>query len=131
VHTYDTAGNYRATLTIVGGDGATTSASARTTVVDRALPTARTGAATNVGATTATLNAHVVPNSDAITARFRWGTDPANLDRFTTKRSLPRESDFSADLTGLAPSTTYYYEVVAVNALGKTTGSVFSFVTTP
>ena len=37
----------------------------------------------------------------------------------------------SAALTGLAPGTTYYYEVVAINGGGTTDGTILSFKTAP
>jgi trimeric autotransporter adhesin len=37
----------------------------------------------------------------------------------------------SATVTGLSPSTTYYYQAVAQNSYGSTSGTIFSFTTTP
>jgi phospholipase C len=128
-HEYGAAGNYTATLTIVGPNGATTQASARTTVVDPTLPLSRTNAPAFVTATAARFHGHVGPNADAAVARFRWGTDPANLDRKTPARQMTREDDLSVDVTGLLPSTTYYYETVATNALGRSFGEIVSFTT--
>jgi phospholipase C len=131
VHRYPVAGNYTATLTVVGTDGLTTQAQARTTVVDPSIPDVSTDRATFVTATTARLNGHIVPNSEQTVAWFRWGTDPKNLDQSTVRAAVPREDDFYFDVEGLAPATTYYYRLVATNEVGIDKGHTASFTTAP
>jgi PKD repeat protein len=128
-HTYVAAGNYTATLTVVGPNGAITRASARTTVVDPASPESTTNPPAFVTATGARFEGHVSPNADATVAWFRWGTDPINLDQNTLPRPVPREDDVALDVTGLLPSTTYYYQTVSTNAVGNGDGEIVSFTT--
>jgi hypothetical protein len=110
-------------------------------------PTLTTGAASNVGQTTATLNASVSINpvedafGDGAVCEFQYGTDPTlqtgvatvaataiqpsgSCDQFTTS--------FSSTITGLTPGATYYYRAVIVspNVLpAPAYGSIVSFTT--
>jgi PKD repeat protein len=131
VHRYKAAGNYTATLTVVGSDGSPTQAQARTTVVDPSLPEVSTDRPSFVTATTARFNGHIVPNSEQTIGWFRWGTDPKNLDQATPHFEVPREDDVRFDLAGLAPATTYYYRLVATNEVGTEKGHTASFTTAP
>ncbi|HEX4491893.1 MAG TPA: alkaline phosphatase family protein [Acidimicrobiia bacterium] len=128
-HTYTEAGNYTAMLTVTGTDGKTTTAQARTTVVDPAGPDAHTKAASPVSSTTALLNAHVTPNGPDTTAWLVWGTDPAHLDHKTATQSVASEDNVVAEIDSLTPGTNYYFEVVATNADGTAHGGVLEFTT--
>ncbi len=96
-------------------------------------PTAAAKAATAVTSTTATLEAVVDSEGSTTTASFFYGTSPT----LATSRKTPGQSigdgsglvAVSAALTGLAPGTTYYFEVVAANDGGTTGGSILSFTT--
>lgn len=91
-----------------------------------------TNPATNVTAVSATLNATVNPNGLSTIVYFEWDTD-TSYDKITTYQSIGSgTSDVSAaaNITGLSPSTTYYYRVVANNAGGTDNGSDFNFTTT-
>jgi len=104
-----------------------------------AAPTTTTVAATLVTATTATLNGFVNANGAVATAWHRYNTvNPGTCnDSFgtrapgtgsatisgTTDVALPRA------ITGLLPSTTYYFCAIANNAYGTTFGAVLSFTT--
>ena len=89
-------------------------------------------AATEVGATTATLNGSVTPNGLATQAWFEYGTSST----LSGAASTPHESigagsetvAVDAALTGLITGTTYYYRVVASNSTGTASGSpILSF----
>lgn len=86
--------------------------------------------------TTAWLGARVDPQNALTTYYVEYSTDPA----FSQSKSLPVSKDATAgsggDLvlavrraTGLQPSTTYRYRLVAVNATGSTVGATRSFAT--
>jgi phosphodiesterase/alkaline phosphatase D-like protein len=96
-------------------------------------PTATTGLPISVGTTTASLDGTVNPNGVATNFVFEFGTSLA-FGNITTPGSAGSGTDpvgLTANLSGLSPSTTYYYRVVATNSLNQTsTGVVRSFRTT-
>jgi len=95
-----------------------------------APPAATTGAASAVTATTATLNGTVLPNKETTTYRFEYGTTTAygsQTPAGTTSGNAAKA--VSTDITGLAPSTTYHFRVVATNASGTATGADARFTT--
>jgi hypothetical protein len=98
-------------------------------------PSPTTEPATSVTSTTATLNASVNPEGCETSAWFVYSsTDPtlASGTVTTSVQDIGEGTDsvpVSADLTGLAPDTTYYYAVVAANAGGTTDGTILSFTT--
>jgi hypothetical protein len=67
--------------------------------------------ATNLTATSATLNAHGKTTSGPARAFFRWGTQPDALTNTTPGISYPAnvEGPHAETITGLSPSTTYYF----------------------
>jgi len=98
-------------------------------------PAASTGVATSVAATSAVLAATVNPNGADTHAWFLYGTNN-NLTGASQTPSQdiganPAADAASASLTGLTADTTYYYQAVAQNSVGTTSGSVFSFTTIP
>ncbi|MEX2055284.1 MAG: sialidase family protein, partial [Candidatus Andersenbacteria bacterium] len=96
-------------------------------------PTVTTSAATNQGTTSATLNGTVNPNGLATTAYFEWGTS----NTLATSTATPSQSiapgtstvSVTANLTGLSPTTTYYFRVVGQNSAGTQRGSIASYMT--
>jgi hypothetical protein len=95
-------------------------------------PAATTGAATAVTATTATLNGTVSPNKESTTYRFEYGTTTAYGSLTPAGTSSGNASKaVSADITGLAPSTTYHFRLVATNPSGTATGADAQFTTLP
>jgi hypothetical protein len=93
-------------------------------------PTATTGAASAVTATTATLNGTVSANKESTTYRFEYGITtaygaqtPAGTASGNASRAV------SAGITGLLPSTTYHFRLVATNASGTATGADSQFTT--
>jgi hypothetical protein len=82
--------------------------------------------------TTAQLSASVNPEGLAATYQFRWGTSAA-LGNATSSQSAGSGTGGvkeSASLSGIKPSTTYYWDVVATNAAGSTI-SIRKTFTTP
>jgi hypothetical protein len=97
-----------------------------------ATPAATTGAATAVGPTTATLNATVFPNQDKTSYHFEYGTTTAYGARTPDAGPVNGNAGkaVAATITGLAPSTTYHFRVVATNASGTAFGADLTFTTT-
>ena len=94
-------------------------------------PVATTEPATKVTSTTATLNGTVVPNQSGTTYYFQYGPTTAYGTQTPTQpvNGMGAKS-VSADVTGLSPSTTYHYRLVAVNSAGTTFGADATFTTT-
>jgi hypothetical protein len=94
-------------------------------------PIVQTGDAANVTPTTATIAGTVNPDAVATTAHFEWGTT-TSYGNTTPDQSVGAGStaqSVSANLTGLAPSTTVHYRVVATNGLGTSSGEDKTFTT--
>ena len=98
-------------------------------------PATATAVATAVAATTATLAGTVNPNGSDTHSWFLWGTSStlsgATQTAMQDLGSTAGNQAVSASISALAPSTTYYYQAVAQNSLGTTSGAIFSFSTDP
>lgn len=99
------------------------------------VPWVATGSATflRTSGTVATLNGTVNPNGLSTSVSFCYGTTPtlpgctpvaATQSPLTASRTI---SGVSLDVTGLSPSTVYYFTVIATNDLGRTAGSTATF----
>ncbi|MEW6720957.1 MAG: hypothetical protein AB1346_10955 [Thermodesulfobacteriota bacterium] len=90
-------------------------------------------AATSTTANASILNGSVNPNGQATTVHFEWGENAGMAGAVSTPdQSVGNgvsDASFTASLTGLASSTTYYYRVVATNAAGTTYGAIQGFTT--
>lgn len=97
-----------------------------------ARPTATNGAATPE-TFTATLSADVNANEVETTVAFDYGTDPtlAKSDSVSVATAVTGTTlkAVSVAVTKLNPATTYYYRVVATNAVGTARGDIKSFTT--
>lgn len=95
-------------------------------------PVTTTGAATNVTATSATLNGTINPENFAATAYFEYGPDP-NLGNATPGIPFgPGNNSFfpyAQTVTGLACATTYRFRAVGVGAGGDYIASNNTFMT--
>jgi pimeloyl-ACP methyl ester carboxylesterase len=119
--------HYRAVATNNSG---TTYGQDLTFVTSAMAPSATTDAATSVTSTSAQVNATVNPNGSTTSVYFQYGltssygsqNTPAN---FSGTSPLP----ILAQMSGLNPSTTYHYRVVASNNGGTTYGGDMSFAT--
>jgi len=96
-------------------------------------PSVTTQAATDILDKSSTLNGAVFPNGLATTAWFEYGTNsfltphdnmaPQSLPSVTGSYSI------NVPLTGLTPTTTYYFRVVAQNSAGAQFGLIVNFTT--
>jgi len=98
-----------------------------------AAPAVTTKPATNLAATTATLNGTITPNENGTTYYFQYGTTTAYTTPTPTQTfngNNANAKDVSADITGLAPSTLYHFRLVATNPSGTVFGTDMTFTTT-
>ena len=87
-------------------------------------PIATTGDPSSVGTGQATVGATVNPKGEATTAFVQYGTS-TQYGRQAASQSLPADGvdhALSFNLTGLLPSTTYHYRVVATHDATHATG---------
>jgi hypothetical protein len=93
-------------------------------------PTATTGGAANVAQQTARLTGSVDPNADTTTVQFQFGPTVA-YGAATPVQTITGDGKktVTADLTGLAPATTYHYRVIATNGKGLARGADKTFKT--
>ena len=98
-----------------------------------ALPACRghTDDATNLTATSATLNAHGRATDGPARGFFRWGTSPESLTNTTPGANYPAgvEGPHAETITGLSPSTTYYFRGCATDNLGTVCAELHDFKT--
>ena len=94
-----------------------------------------TGPATSVSSTGATLNGSINPHGSATKFHFDFGTTTGYGSRVPSSDasigSDNADHGVSQAVGGLAPSTTYHYRLVAIDALGFTTRGADATFTTP
>jgi subtilisin-like proprotein convertase family protein len=100
------------------------------------LPTSVTNAASAVGVNAATLNGAHNSGGNATDYRFEWGTSTGygQTTALTAGGSSASAVPVSAALTGLAPSTTYHYRLVALRdgfVLSRGADQVFTTAAPP
>jgi hypothetical protein len=97
-----------------------------------AAPTATTGSPSNVAQSSATVSGTVNPNGLDTSYSFQYGTTTAygSTSPSTDAGDGANPVTATANLTGLASSTTYHYRLVATNSAGTTDGSDQTFTTT-
>jgi phosphodiesterase/alkaline phosphatase D-like protein len=127
-----TVGPHTLTASYTGAANYGASESASYTWEVIAAPTLTTQAATWVSNTAATLNGLVNANGSSATVTFEYGADTSYGNTVTAQASPvsgTSATPVTANLTGLAPNTTYHFRVVAVNAAGTTYGADQVFTT--
>jgi hypothetical protein len=96
-------------------------------------PTVTTVAATSIATSTAAFNATIVATggSNATQSGFAYGTasDLSTVIATSTLGAQTGLASFNQSVSGLIPSTTYYFRAYAVNTSGTSTGSILSFTT--
>lgn len=95
-------------------------------------PGVSTGGAANVAQQTARLTGTVDPNGDATTFQFQYGTTSA-YGSVTPEQTVSGDGNkvITADVSGLAPATTYHFRLIARNGKGLTKGADKAFKTKP
>jgi hypothetical protein len=93
-------------------------------------PGVSTGSAANVAQQTARLTGTVDPNGDATTFQFQYGPDTA-YGLATAEQTINGDGKktITADISGLAPATTYHFRLIARNGKGLTKGADHTFKT--
>lgn len=121
-------------LLVAAASSATTAPSARAQSPDPTTPTTptnptppqpTTGAATPTGTSTATVTGSLTTGGADTTYRFDYGTSTSyGLTTATAAvPAAPSPASATANLSGLTPSTTYHYRLVATNAAGTVVGA--------
>lgn len=98
-------------------------------LVDVVAPNVTANPATNIGMTTATLNA-TLNTGGSSTVYFEWGTTLA-YGHSTPYQTKTTGENFNSILTGLQFNTTYHFRAVATNGIGTNYSSDESFTTLP
>jgi phosphodiesterase/alkaline phosphatase D-like protein len=95
------------------------------------LPNATTTAATAVAPTSAQLNGSVNPSGAATTYYFEYGLTTSYGAATTVQNAGSGSSEVvvNAAISGLNPSSTYHYRVVATNSAGTARGTDQTFTT--
>jgi len=112
--------------------GYSTSPVASATYTIAAAPTVTTVAASAIATPRATLNGKVTANNATTQYWFAYGTSSNALNNSTAKSGSltgTAATAVSATLTSLKAKTTYYFQVVASNAVATTRGATLSFKT--
>jgi len=94
-------------------------------------PTATTGPAASVTATSAVVNGQLTAGAQAASYHFDWGTTTA-YGRQTPAANLaasPAPQAVTAAITGLTAGTTYHFRLVATSPAGTSTGADQAFTT--
>lgn len=117
---------------VANNTAGTTNGDDQTFTTTAAAPTAATGAASAVTATSATMNGTVNAKNSSTTVAFEYGLTASYGSSVTAAQSPASgltNTAVSADLTGLTPNTTYHFRVVASNAAGTVNGEDKIFTT--
>jgi hypothetical protein len=96
-------------------------------------PTVVTGAASNVGPTSAMVAGTVNPQGLATTYLFEYGKTTKYGSKTASKTAGSGTSSVvvSTTISSLSPGTTYHYRIVATSTAGTSKGADHSFTTTP
>jgi phosphodiesterase/alkaline phosphatase D-like protein len=87
-----------------------------------------------VDSRSATLEATITPNLSPTTYHFEYGTDGSYGSRTAQSASIgtgPGDTVATAQISGLAPGTTYHFRAVATNGIGTTPGRDQTLTTSP
>jgi hypothetical protein len=118
---------------VATNNGGTTPGEDQTLATYGIAPSASTGAASNLGATTATLAGSLDPQGSDTSYRFQYGT----TTNYGAGAPVPEVDAgagtgvqaVSTDLSGLQPATTYHYRLIAINGSGVSYGADRTFTT--
>jgi hypothetical protein len=101
-----------------------------TTLSATGPPVAITNPATLIASFSATLNGSVDPHGLTTTVYFQYGTTTSyGLTTANRSKTGSTYQSVSANISGLAASTTYHFRIVATNSSGTTYGADRTFTT--
>ena len=102
-----------------------------TTAISVSMPTASTGSASDVTENTAILSGTINPQGAETRFRFEYGPDTSygSATPWFAAGNGTSELSVNATITGLTPSTTYHFRIVAENSAGTVTGDDATFTT--
>ncbi len=102
-----------------------------TTAISVSMPTASTGSASDITENTAVLSGTINPQGAETKFRFEYGTDTSygSATPWFAAGNGTSDMDVNASITGLTPSTTYHFRIVAENSAGTVTGDDATFTT--
>lgn len=133
-HTYATVGNYQVSLTVTDNLGFTSTVTQAISIATSGTPNpaVTTAGTTGVSATGATVEGAIDPYNQPTQYQFVYGTSPLAMVSSTPLTSGPSgqtATPVSATLSGLSPSTTYYYQLSVLSNGQTYSGSTRSFST--
>jgi len=117
---------------IAAAPGYSPSAPVMATYIIATAPSVTTIAATAVSTPKATLNATIIANNATTQYWFAYGVSRFVLSSTTTRTGALSGTTLTAvsvTVSGLQPKTTYYFQAIATNGAGTTSGAVLSFTT--
>jgi PKD repeat protein len=132
-HLYASVGNYTATLTVTDDKGISSVVRANTVISALRKPGVGPMQPKRITSDSGEIKGKVEPNGSQSTAWFRWGLT-TDLENSTTPQAIGTHNlitGISWTLTDLQPNTTYYFETVANNPLGTSTGKLQHLTTLP
>jgi len=96
-----------------------------------AKPEVITGLASDITSNSAVVMIEILSDGGAeiTSAGISWGTDPTMEFQEAEMIVQPTTGSYLLEISELIPSTQYYYLAFAINAVGKTTGILATFVT--
>jgi hypothetical protein len=101
-----------------------------TTLSATGPPVVTTSAATNVTASSATLNGSLDPHGLMTTVQFQWGmTTGYGSTTLMQTQTGNTYRNIAAIISGLSPHTTYHFRIVATNSAGTRNGADRTFTT--
>lgn len=117
--------------TVSAVPAASVSASAANALPSIASAQIDTKDASAVLSTSANLNGALLKAAVNTNRFFEWGTNPDSLSNATPLVAQKTTGVFSRQITGLAPSTTYYFRAVATTGVERAEGDILVFTTNP
>ncbi len=115
---------------VIGVSAAGTTSGEDVVFTTLAPPSVKTGSASSIASTSATLNGIVDPNGRATSWWFEYGKTTSYGSRTSTRNGGSGLGNVAAavKISGLSAGSTYHFRLVAKNDLGTYTGSDASFV---
>ena len=133
-HVFAQAGGYQVSLTVTDNLGFTSTVTDQVSVgtFSHVAPGVTTLGVTGVDDQGATLQGSLNPNDQALSYWFVYGSTSGTLDHSTTHKAGPGghvDTPVSAAISGLVPSSTYYYQLQAKVGGTIYLGTIQSFST--